>query len=208
MNSVRFHVPYTVCDFTRRELDELTANGPYIEPWEAILPALDPVRVQRELIGLQLEYHKMLASAIEEAGKPRQQMSFITLVKVLLDYPPDDPGGPTAMTWLDVIEKCNTQSHEDLRKIIKHGWMNSGLEKPIIQIMFGDGQTVGRASPPRPCHATTLAQPSQPRVRRRTRSAAQIPAQASGRGYWCWPLPLACTLLLHRRVCLLVVPHP
>ena len=136
VNSVRFHVPYTLCDFSSAELDELRLKGPYTEPWEALLPALEPDLVQAKLVAFQMEYHDLLKAAIAAAGKPRQKVPLVTIITTLLGYPPDDPGGPTPMEWLGVIEKCNTQSHEDLRKIFKNGWQNSGLENPLIQILF------------------------------------------------------------------------
>ena len=52
----------------------------------------------------------------------------------LLGHPTADPGGPTDMQWQEVLQKCSTQSYEDLRRIIAHGWANAGLDNPTVMV--------------------------------------------------------------------------
>ena len=41
VNSIRFPVPYTLCDLTRADRDRLD-NSVYTEKWEEIVPHLNP----------------------------------------------------------------------------------------------------------------------------------------------------------------------
>ena len=144
VNSVSCKVPYTLCDLNKREADAMRMSGPYTLPFENILPALEPRQVREKLKGFQMEYHQLLNAAIAACGRPRHEVPLITIMRALLGYPPDDPGGPTAMKWLDVLEKCDTKSYEDLRRIWQHGWNNHELLDAIVGIFYGDGQTVLR----------------------------------------------------------------
>ena len=145
VNSVRCHVPYALCDFNAAEVELLRRTGPYTKPWANICSALEWGKVQQELRSFQMEYHTLLEEAIASASQPRHEVPLVTIMRTLLGYPQVDNGGPTAMQFLQVLEKCDTKSYEDLRRIFKHGWENSGLEDPLFFILFGDGQTVLRA---------------------------------------------------------------
>jgi hypothetical protein len=142
VNSVRLHVPYTLCDFSPAELVELN-QGPYTKAWEEVLPALQPRAVERAGLELQQEISALVLAAI--GGTPPAAVTLGTIMVALLGYPPADPGGPTPMEWQEVLQNCSTQSYEDLRRIIAHGWANAGLFHPKVMVLFGDGQTALRA---------------------------------------------------------------
>ena len=141
VNSVRFHVPFKLCDLSRGELAELE-QGPYTKAWEAVLPALQPRAVERGELELQLELNALVLAAM--GATPAADVSLRTIMLALLSHPPNDPGGPTPMEWQEVLQKCSTQSYEDLRRIIAHGWDNANLANPTVMVLFGDGQTALR----------------------------------------------------------------
>ena len=138
---MRFHVPYALCDFSPAELVELD-QGPYTKAWEEVLPALQPRAVERAALELQQELSAVVLAAM--GATPPANVSLRTIMLALLSHPPNDPGGPTPMEWQEVLQKCSTQSYDDLRRIIAHGWDNASLANPEVMVLFGDGQTALR----------------------------------------------------------------
>ena len=72
VNSVRFHVPYTLCDFSPAELVELD-QGPYTKAWEEVLPALQPRAVERAELELQQELSAVSQSCTGSSGTSAAQ---------------------------------------------------------------------------------------------------------------------------------------
>ena len=69
VNSLVLPVPYMMCNLNRLELDDLELNGPYsnLSP-DAILPHVEFDTVADRLLGLQLEYHRLLEAAAQMRG--------------------------------------------------------------------------------------------------------------------------------------------
>ena len=167
VNSIRFPVPFKLCDLTHADV-ELLKDGAYTEPWENILPVLNPRQVDADLLAFQMQYHQLLEEALAQAGG-FAKIPLVTIMRTILGKPKQRPGKATPMDFLKILERCKTQSHEDLRKILEHAWANSGLPEALIMILFGDGQLVMREGqptlgtrapsrhPPHTCHATLVS---------------------------------------------------
>ena len=70
----------------------------------------------------------------QSSGVTPSQLSLGEIFRALLARPDVDPGGPTDLKWLPSIKKCDTKSHEDLRRIIEYGWANSGHKETALKL--------------------------------------------------------------------------
>ena len=144
VNSLVLPVPYMMCNLNRLELDDLELNGPYsnLSP-DAILPHVEFDTVADRLLGLQLEYHRLLEAAAQMRGHNVSRLTLRLVVQQLLGYSAVGWGGkPTPMQWLQALKKCDTKSKQDTRRILAHGWANppKGCSNPKVMLAFGDGQ--------------------------------------------------------------------
>jgi hypothetical protein len=145
VNSLCAPVPFALCDFTAAELALVQQHGPYTGDFAAILPELNPVKVRHHLLQFERELGSLVLTRARDDGIPVQQLPLGSIMHALLARPDIDPGGPTFFDWLPPLKRCDTKSHQDMRRIIAHGWEHCGLPSPAVQVLYGDGQTVMRA---------------------------------------------------------------
>lgn len=127
-----FERPYPDFHISAAATARISSWGPYTQPFDKVVPLLQPRRLVQVKFGLLARTLVLIAGATDAHDRTHRLLAR-----------PTTPATPTYLHWLPPLAFCDTKSYLDMIRIIR--WLTTYLMGcTMVLIILGDGQTVLR----------------------------------------------------------------